>query len=55
MSDQTKVQLEVTFLAATVEVVGQQLRGNKLGHLVEPHQTANFQLLWPEGHIDRID
>ena len=35
-------------MAALVEVVGEKVGGEELRHLVKPHQTTNFQLLWSE-------
>lgn len=43
--------LNCTFLAAVVEVVGEQFFWEHLGHLVKPHQPTNFQLLWSEGEM----
>lgn len=41
--------MDFTFLAAVVQLVGEQVRREQLGHLVKPHHTANFQLVWSDG------
>lgn len=37
-----KLLFDFTFLTATVRVVGEQVRGEALGHHFEPHHATNF-------------
>lgn len=49
-----EVVLDFTFLAAVVQLVGEQVRREQLGHLVESHHPTNFQLLWSDGDTERV-